>query len=103
MTSVVRFAELYDALTAIGLEVGVARCDGGLAIAVSDPDGDRSIRLAVDRDFDRTAQALVCSVCLREWFGSRGAMPDLVARDRECRGRWPEFLELWPVRRERAA
>ena len=101
--SVVGFAELYDALTAAGFDVGVAEHDGRYAITVADPAGSRSIRLVVDRGFDRAARVLVSSVCLREWFAARGRMPDLLARDRECRGRWPEFLELWPLRRERAA
>ena len=94
----VTFAELYDALTARGLEVGIAERGGGHAITVHEPADGRAITLLVARDFDHAAHVLVMSIRLREGLASRGRMPDLRARDRECCGRWPEFLELWPLR-----
>jgi hypothetical protein len=101
----VTFAELYDGLTAVGLEVGVAADAGGrLFLCVADPgaEGERSIRLAVEGGFDRTAAVLVASMRMREALTSPGRVPDLRADGRECRGRWPEFLEVWPPRGQRA-
>ena len=94
---IVTFAELYDALSVAGLHVGVPWRDGRHAITVTDPAAPRSISLTVEHDFDEAAQVLVTSLHLREWLGAPG-VAELRAPDRECRGRWPEFLDLWPPR-----
>ena len=86
----VTFAELCDALDRAGAVVGVAVEGGRHVLAVGDPRRGRSIRLPVDRGFDRAAATLVASVALRELL----AAPDLRSRDRVCCGRWPELAAL---------
>ena len=81
------FAEMHDALTSAGLDVGVALRGGRHAITV-DGGAGRHVALAVDRGFDRTAAILVASMRLREALGS---LPELRRPDREVIGRWPEF------------
>jgi len=95
---IVTFAELYDALSVAGLHVGVRWRGGRHAITVKDPAAPRSISLTVERDFDQAAQVLVMSLRLRERLGARGGSAELRAPDRECCGRWPELLDLWPPR-----
>ncbi len=94
---IVTFAELYDGLSTAGFAIGVRWRDGRHAITVTDPAAPRSISLTVKRDFDQAAQVLVMSMRLREWLGAPG-VAELRAPDRECCGRWPEFLDLWPPR-----
>ena len=93
----VTFAELHDAMKAFGLEVGLAQRDERHAVTITDSNGSRSISIAVRRDFDHAARVVVLSMVLRERLALRGHLPDLHARDDECRGRWPEFLERWPA------
>jgi hypothetical protein len=83
----VTFAEMHDALTRAGLEVGVALRGGRHAITV-DGGAGRRVALTVEGGFDRTAAVLVASMRLRE---ALGPMPELRGRDREVIGRWPEF------------
>ncbi|HEY3187442.1 MAG TPA: hypothetical protein VGJ70_08200, partial [Solirubrobacteraceae bacterium] len=84
------FAQMHDALTRAGLEVGVALRGGRHAITV-DGGAGRRVALAVDGGFDRTAAVLVASMRLREHLGP---MPEICVPDAEVRGRWPEFLEI---------
>ena len=94
----VTFGKLYDVRTANGFVVAIAQRGDCHTIIISDRSGGRLISLPVQRDIDHAARVIVTSMCLREALASTARVPDLLDDDRQCRGRWPEFLELWSGR-----
>ena len=91
----VTFQELYDAMRAAGVDVGVDLHADGHRIVLADRAGGREIRLPVDGSFDRAATVLVASARLREALRLYAAVE---RRDGTlARGAWPEFLERWPA------